>query len=249
MRHGGLVQDAAMLVAAAIQKDGKRTILGVSVALGEHEIHWRTFMEQLLQRSLTGVRMMTSDDHAGLSAARKAVFGGGPWQQCPFYIQQNALATVPRDSMKKEGTRDSNAILNAPARHYPLKALKQNGSKVKPISPKLAVWLESALPESLKAMQLPEGLRKRLRTSNGLECINQELQRRFKVIGSFINDVSCLRLASAILMKISDEWQLGKTYLNLREETTERSCVERERANYRQLWTGLSIMQSSYKSA
>lgn len=64
--------------------------------------------------------------------------------------------------------------------------------------------------------------RKRLRTSNGIERINQELRRRFKVIGSFVNDASCLRLASAILMEISDEWQLGKTYLNLREETTDR---------------------------
>jgi transposase-like protein len=71
-------------------------------------------------------------------------------------------------------------------------------------------------------MQLPEGLRKRLRTSNGIERINQELRRRFKVIGSFVNDASCLRLASAILMEISDEWHFGKTYLNLREETTDR---------------------------
>jgi transposase-like protein len=69
-------------------------------------------------------------------------------------------------------------------------------------------------------MQLPEGLRKRLRTSNGIERINQELRRRFKVIGSFVNDASCLPLAFAILIEISSEWQLGETYLNLREETT-----------------------------
>ena len=171
VRHGGIVEEAAVLVAAGIQEDGKRSILGVSVALGEHEIHWRTFMERLLQRGLTGVRMITSDDHAGLRAARKAVFGGVPWQRCQFHIQQNALAYVPRDAMKPEVTRDIKAILNAP---------------------------------------------------DGIERINQELRRRFKVIGSFVNDASCLRLASAILMEISDEWQLGKTYLNLREETTDR---------------------------
>jgi transposase-like protein len=61
-------------------------------------------------------------------------------------------------------------------------------------------------------------IRKRLRTSNGLERTNQEIRRRFKTIGSFVNDASCLRLASAILMKISDEWQLGKAYINIREE-------------------------------
>jgi transposase-like protein len=106
--------------------------------------------------------------------------------------------------------------------HYALEALKQNVTKYKSIAPKLAAWMETAIPESLTVMQLPEGLRKRLRTSNGIERINQELRRRFKVIGSFVNDASCLRLASAILMEISDEWQLGKTYLNLREESTDR---------------------------
>jgi putative transposase len=69
-------------------------------------------------------------------------------------------------------------------------------------------------------MHLSERLRKRLQTSNGVERINQELCRRFKVIGSFVNDASSLRLAFAILIEISSEWQLGETYLNLREETT-----------------------------
>lgn len=87
VRQGGLVQDAAVLIAAGIQEDGKRTILGVTVAIGEHELHWRSFMEELLQRGLTGVRMISSDDHAGLRAARKAVFGGNPWQRCQFHLQ------------------------------------------------------------------------------------------------------------------------------------------------------------------
>ena len=104
------------------------TVLGVTVALGEHEIHWRAFMEQLVQRGLTGVRMITSDDHAGLRAARKAIFGGVPWQRCQFHIQQNALAYVPRDAMKPEVTRDIKASLNAPDMHYALEALKQSNS-------------------------------------------------------------------------------------------------------------------------
>ena len=198
VRHEGLVQDAAVLVAADIQEVGKRTILGVSVALGEHEIHWRTFMERLLQRALAGVRIITSDDHAGLKAARKAVFGGVSWKHCQFHIQLNALAYVPGDAMKPEVTRDIKAILIAPDMLYALEALKQSVTKYKSIAQKLVAWMETAIPESLTVMQLPEGLRKRLRTSNGIERINQELRRRFKVIGSFVNDASCLRLASAI---------------------------------------------------
>ena len=106
--------------------------------------------------------------------------------------------------------------------YYALEALKQIVMKVKSTAPKLAAWMETAIPKSLTVMQLPETLRKRLRASNGLERINQEFRRRFKVIGPFVNDASCLRLASAILMEISDEWQIGKTTLNLKEETTDR---------------------------
>ena len=106
MHNRGLIQDAVVLDAAGIQDDGKRTILGVSVALGEHEIHWRTFMERPLQKGLTGAGMITSDDHAGLRAARKAVFGGVPCWRRQFDIQRNALATNPREALKAKGTRD-----------------------------------------------------------------------------------------------------------------------------------------------
>ena len=117
--------------------------------------------------------------------------------------------------MNREVTRDIRTILNAPDIHYVLEVLKQSVTKLKSSVRKLAAWMETEVPESLTVMPLSEPLRKRLPTSNGIERINQELRRRFKVIGSFVNDASCLRLASAILMEIRDEWQLGKTTLNL----------------------------------
>lgn len=123
--------------------------------------------------------------------------------------------------MKAEGTQEIKAILNAPGMHYAPEALKQNGAKVDSIAPKLASRIETAIPESLTVMLLPSVLRKRLRIFNGIERINQELRRRFNVIGSFGNDARCLQLASAILMEVSDGWQLGKTTLNLRDETAD----------------------------
>ncbi len=152
MRHGGLVQDAAVLVAAGIQEDGKRSVLGVSVALGVHEIHWRAFMELLVQRGLTGVRMITSDDHVGLRAAQKAIFGGVPWQRCQFHIKQNALAYVPKDAMKGEVTREIRTILNSPEIHFAHEALKQSLRKYKSTAPKLAAWMETTIPVSITVM-------------------------------------------------------------------------------------------------
>lgn len=88
-------------------------MLGVSVSLSEHEVHWRTFLQSLVSRGLSGVRLITSDAHDGLGAARKAVFGGVPWQRCQLHLQQNAQAYVPRQEMKAEVAADIRAIFNA----------------------------------------------------------------------------------------------------------------------------------------
>ena len=86
VRQGGLVKDAAVLVASGVGANGKRSLLGVSVSAGEHEVHWREFLESLVARGLRGVQMITSDDHCGLGAARRAVFGGVLWQRCQFHL-------------------------------------------------------------------------------------------------------------------------------------------------------------------
>ena len=96
VRHGGQLLDCAVLIAMGINPQGKRSLLGVSVALSEAEPHWRHFLQSLQQRALHGVQFIVSDDHAGLGAARTAVFPAVPWQRCQFHLQQNAQAYVPR---------------------------------------------------------------------------------------------------------------------------------------------------------
>ncbi len=137
VRQDGQVRDVALLMASGIDLNGKRHLLGVSASLGEHEIHWRTFLESLVARGLRGVQLITSDDHTGLKAARMAVFGGLPWQRCQpaladrpgFHLQQNASAYVPRRSMLPEVAADIRAIFNAPdrisAEAYLVKAVKK----------------------------------------------------------------------------------------------------------------------------
>ena len=76
VRHDGQVRNSAVLLAVGVNEDGNREVLGVSVALGEHEVHWRNFLQSLVSRGLSGVELITSDDHSGLKSAGKAVFGG-----------------------------------------------------------------------------------------------------------------------------------------------------------------------------
>jgi len=96
VREAGQVVDCAVLVAVGITESGHRRVLGVSVALSEAEVHWRAFLDDLVKRGLIGVKLIVSDDHAGLKAARRAVLPGVPWQRCQFHLQQNAQAYVTK---------------------------------------------------------------------------------------------------------------------------------------------------------
>jgi putative transposase len=86
VHQDGQIREVAILMANGIDLEGKRHLLGISVSLGEHEIHWRNFLETLVARGLRGVLLIISDDHPGLKAARLAVFGGIPWQRCQFHL-------------------------------------------------------------------------------------------------------------------------------------------------------------------
>jgi putative transposase len=214
IRHGGSVVDCAVLVAVGITPDGKRSILGVSVSLSEAEVHWREFLASLTQRGLCGVQLITSDAHEGLAAARKAVLPGVPWQRCQFHLQQNALHYVPKVAMRKQVATDIKSIFNAPDRHEAKRLLGQTVIKYQTAAPKLAAWLEDNIPEGLTVFELPAGHRRRLRTTNMLERINKELKRRTRVATLFPNDDSLLRLVSAVLIEISEDWETAKIYLN-----------------------------------
>jgi len=213
VRQDGQVRDAAVLLASGVDAPGKRAVLGVSVALSEQEVHWRTFLESLVTRGLRGVELSISDAHAGLQAARKAVFGGTPWQRCQFHLQQNAQAYVPRQEMKREVAAAIRAIFTAPSLHDAKRLLGETVQRYRSAAPKLATWMEETLPEGLMVFAFPEAHWHRLRTTNGLERLNQEVRRRTRVARLFPNEASCLRLVTAVVMEISEDWETGKASL------------------------------------
>jgi len=215
VRQAGRVQDAAILMACGVKKDGKRAILGVSVSLSEAAEHWRSFLESLVARGLTGVQLIISDDHVGLEAARKAVFSGIPWQRCQFHLQQNAQSYVPRMSIRREVAEDIRTIFNAPDRETAQVYLNKAVEKYAPIAPKLADWMEANLPEGFTVFSFPKIHQRRLRTSNGLERLSQEIKRRTRVARVFPNEKSCLRLITAILMEANEEFEFGRIYLEM----------------------------------
>jgi putative transposase len=215
VRHGGSVVSCAVLVAIGIDTEGKRSILGVSVSLSEAEVHWREFLAGLQARGLHGVRMVTSDAHAGLKEALDARLSGVPWQRCQFHLMKNALAYVPKPSMQAEVVASIRAVFDAPDRAEADRQLDLAVKKHRAKAPKLAEWLEQNVPESLTVFTLPAGHRRRLRTSNMLERLNEEINRRTRVAGLFPNEGSALRLVSAVAMEISEDWETGRKYLTM----------------------------------
>jgi len=215
VREGCVVVDKALFVAIGVTPEGKRTVLGLSISSSEGELHWRTFFESLIKRGMCGLESITSDAHSGIKAARKAVFPAVPWQRCQFHLQQNAQAYVPRVSMRKEVAGDIRMIFNAPDREEAERYLQLKVDKYSKSAPKLSQWMEDNIPEGLTVFALPECRRKKLRTSNGIERLNREIKKRTKVVSIFPNDAALERLATGILIEISEEWETGNKYIKM----------------------------------
>lgn len=215
VRHGGQVRSCAVLVALGIAPDGRRSVLGVSVSLSEAEVHWRDFLASLQARGLHGVKLVVSDAHGGLKPALDARLTGVAWQRCQFHLMKNALAFVPRPEMQVEVVADLRAVFDAPDRPEAERQLGLAVKKYRAVAPKLAGWLEANVSEGLAIFALPRSHRRRLRTSNMLERLNEELKRRTRVAGLFPNDGSLLRLVSAVLMEVDEDWGTNRKYLTM----------------------------------
>jgi transposase-like protein len=227
IRHGGSVRDCAVLVAIGVLENGQRSVLSVSVSLSEAEVHGRGFLKSLIDRGLHGVQLIVSDDHSGPEQAGKACFPGIAWQRCQCHLLQNALHYVPKVAMRLEVTRDLRNVFNAPNRHEADRQLAQLVKKYKSSAPDLSAWMEDHVPAGLTIFELPSSHQRRLRTTNMLERLNQEITRRTRVATLFPNEASLLRLVSAILSETSDEWETGKTYLTMPTNATAHGTQRR----------------------
>lgn len=212
VREASQVRDAAILVATGITPVGERQVLGVSVSLSEHETHWKAFLNSLKDRGMNGVQLVISDDHSGLGAARRAVLGSVPWQRCQFHLQQNAANYLPKQSMRLEVAADIRAMFNASDRKNAEELLQAAIQKYAVTAPRLSAWMEDNLAEGFTVFDFPLEHRRSIRTTNSLERLNQEIRRRTRVVGVFPNPASLLRLVSALLMEISEDWQIGKHF-------------------------------------
>jgi len=212
-RRDGQIVDLAVLVAIGVDADGYRQVVGIDVAWGETTLNWKDFFEGLIERGLHGVQLVVADAHEGLKDARRQCFPGVPWQRCQCHFMRNLMEKVPkkhwpdvRDAMRAIWNFSRN---RADAEKRLDEMIEEWEEKI----PEAATWLDENARETLAVLDFPNSHWVRLRTSNGLERIMQELKRRTRVVRIFPTPQSCRRLATALLKELHEDWVTGRRYL------------------------------------
>jgi putative transposase len=216
IREEGRVRSRSAMVATGINEEGYREILGLMLGDSESERNWSEFFAWLKNRGLHGVDVVVSDSHSGLVNAVHSQFQGCTWQRCQTHFMRNLLDATPK-SMQGELYGRVRALLDAPDMKTARVLLEQIMADYEEKAPKAMRMLEEGFDDVTAVLELPERYRKRLRTTNGVERLNEEIRRRERVIRIFPNRESAMRLLGALLMEIDEKWSTGHRYLNMEE--------------------------------
>ena len=220
------VKSRWFLIAIGVDEEGSREILGFRVADSESEQSWGEFFQSLKKRGLTNPLLVTSDNHGGLVSALKKNFQGATWQRCQTHFSRNLLDYTPKalQPQMKESIREVYEATDLTSARMAKDRLLHEYEKKAPKAMKL---LDEAFDDITAVLILPLKYRKRLRTTNGLERLNQEVRRRERVIRIFPNQASVIRLLGALLMEHDERWSTGRKYLDM-EQLEEGSLEERK---------------------
>jgi transposase-like protein len=230
VRVDGRVVSQGVLVASAIRGDGRREIVAVDVADTESEATYQALFRDLKARGLSGVRLVTSDDHAGRKAAIARHFQGAGWQRCQVHYARTLLGQVGAGK-RKELAGGLRQVFAASTPTQARAACRALADAWRATHPTVARSLEEESEACFACLAFPLAHQARIRTTNGLERFNQELKRRTRVVRIFPNRAACLRLVTALCAEQSDAWVSGRRYLDLAElgsEETPETMLGRE---------------------
>lgn len=227
MNHKVISQ--GVLIAVGINEEGRREILSVDMADTENKATWSSVFKRLKDRGLKGVILVVSDDHEGIKAATSRYFQGAAWQRCQCHFIHNMLSMAPKN-LKKVLHAELRAIFDSSDLDMAKKRLSEVVTSWYKIRPQVAEKLEAETEDALSCFHFPSSHRKRVRTTNCLERLNQEIYRRTRVVRIFPNQESAIRLITAQCVEMSEEWETGRKYLDMDklEELFEEALVELE---------------------
>lgn len=232
VRVDGRVRSMAEIIVVGVNAEGRRSVLAVEVRHSENEADYGAVFRNLLDRGLRGVQLVISDDHTGLVKTIQRYFQGASWQRCQVHFLRNLSSRV-RSRDRSWVLSSMKDVFAAPDYAQAQARLQFLVDQLEAGYPELSTWLEDAAPDILGCFSFPEAHRKRIRSTNGLERLNEEIRRRTRVIRIFPNRLSCLRMASALCQAQDEEWETGKRYLDmslLAQENPEQDVEITQRA-------------------
>jgi putative transposase len=209
----GRVVSMALVVAYGVAETGEREVLGLEVCRSEDYAFWRGFLAGLVSRGLAGVALVVSDAHQGLKQAIAEVFLGASWQRCRVHFLRNLLSLVPKDGqgMVLAAVR---LIFQQPDKARAQEELRALADRLSDRLPRVSAALLEAEEEILAHMEFPAEHWKQISSTNPLERLNKEINRRTRVVGIFPDEKSLLRLIGAVLAEQNDEWAVARRYMS-----------------------------------
>ncbi len=214
VREAGRIGSVAVIVAVAVNDQGRREVLGMAIGVSEAETFWTEFLRALARRGLRGVKLVISDDHKGLKAAATRILNA-TWQRCRVHFMRNLLAHAGKQSRRVVAAFVTTAFAQEDAEAAKAQ-WRQVADQLRLKVPKLAALMDEAEPDVLAHMSFPKEHRTKLHSTNPLERLNGEIKRRTNVVGIFPNEAAITRLIGAILHEQNDEWAVQRArYMTL----------------------------------
>ena len=214
VREGGRVVIVHALVATGVNADGHREILGLQVTSGEDGAGWLSFFRDLSARGLSGVRLVTSDAHAGLVAAIGATLPGAAWQRCRTHYAANLMSVTPKASWPWVKTL-LHSVYDQPDTASVHAQFDRVVAAVAEKLPRVGDHLDQARADVLAFTAFPKEIWRQIWSNNPQERLNREIRRRTDVVGIFPDRTAVVRLVGAVLAEQNDEWADGRRYLGL----------------------------------
>ena len=214
VRQNGRIVSVAVIVAVAVNSDGRREVLGLTVGASEAETFWTAFLRTLARRGLRGVKLVISDAHEGLKAAVAKVLHAS-WQRCRVHFMRNVLAHAGKQGRRVVAAFIATAFAQEDA-ETARSQWRQVADQIRPKVAKLAALMDAAETDVLAFMSFPKDHRPKIHSTNPLERLNGEIKRRTQVVGIFPNEEAITRLVGAILLEQNDEWAVQRArYMTL----------------------------------